>query len=228
MGELDSFLARVLDARKAHHVSGHFAAGVVAPELALLVKALYAEGLDGLGGLGCDLPLEIDEIARLAQFSVQFGDIHGEQRSELAASAGGKLDVGGNRPDRLDRCGYRERFAVSVEDAAARRRHFENARIAGLALLLQEVGPQRLQVYRAQGEQRESAKQRREHEARAPHGKADESLGRRLCGAAHRAFSVATTRTRRGSGERMPSVPVAIFSTRWCRPQVLASSCRRP
>src|SRR5688572_9630124 len=59
-GELQAFLAGIVHAGEADHVSSHFAARVVAPELAMLVYARQAERRDRIGGLGRQLPLEVN------------------------------------------------------------------------------------------------------------------------------------------------------------------------
>jgi hypothetical protein len=153
---------------------------------------------------------QIHEIARcIGELAPQLCCFHTEQRRELCLLARPEHGrVGWNRPDRLDRCRYRERFAVPVDDLAAGRRDFNDPRIARVALFLEEVGVDRLQVQRARGEHRECGNQHGEHHARAPHRQAYEALR----GRAHR--EGVTTRTRRGSGARMPRVPVAMRSTR--------------
>ena len=127
VGELDALLAGVVDAGEADHVSGHFAARVVAPVFALLVDALQAERRDRVGGLGRHLALQVDEVAR------RVGELLVDLlRPRIASSAasfcfwpGAELDVARNRPDRLHRRRHRERVAVAIEDAAARRRHLD-------------------------------------------------------------------------------------------------------
>src|SRR6185436_9842933 len=225
MRELDAFLARVVDPGKADYVSGYFTAGIVAPIFDVLVNALEAELLHRRRGLGSDLALEVDEVARaIAQTLVELDLLHREQRGELAPLAVAGIDVAGNCPHRFHRRRHRERFAVAIEHAPARGRNLHHARIARLALLLQEVGLHRLQPHRARGEYGEAGAEGNQHHACAPHGQAHQAL---RC-LAHRPVSRPTRRTRRGSAARRPSERVASFSTRECSPQVLASSCRRP
>src|SRR6185503_3869242 len=130
------------------------------------------------------------------------------------------------RPDGFHRRGDRHRLAVPVEDASARGRNFEHARKTRLALHLQEIGIDCLEVDRPAGKNPERGKQSQQHDPCAPDRQANEQ-GR--SGNAHFALSSRfTRRTRRGSGARMPSALPAIFSTRECSPQVLASSCSWP
>ena len=223
--ELDAFLTVVVDPGEADDVSRDFAAWVVAPVFAMLVNALQPERRDALRDIGRHLALEVDEIARwVRELPRKFIACQAEQGCELAPLGARELRVGRDRPDRLYRGGHRERLAVAIKDAAARRRHFDEARVARVAFLLQEVGLQRLQVQRTRAKHRERCQQRRKHKARAPDRQAHQALRRSI----QRAAPGVTMRTRLGSGARRRSVPVAIFSTRECRPQVLASSCSRP
>ena len=182
---------------------------------------------------GGDLALEVDEVALgVGELALELARRHREQRGEPASLRRRRLDVLRDRPDRLHRRRDGERLAVAVEDPAAGRRHLEHAGVARLALLLQEIGLQRLQVDRRAGEHREGRQQRdQRRSARARPAGAPASAGwprSFLLRPRRRLGRVRPLVTRRGSGARMPSVPVAIFSTRACRPQVLASSCSWP
>ena len=86
-------------------------------------------------------------------------------RRELLALGGRRVHVLGNRPDRLHRRRDRERIAVAIEHAPARRRDFEQARIARVAFSLQEIGLERLQHDCAGDEHGERGKEREQHEA---------------------------------------------------------------
>src|SRR5688572_19560027 len=225
MGELDPFLPGVIDAGKADYVSGYFTPRVVAAIFDMVMQAFESERLHRGGGFRGHLPLEIDEVlGGVREPLLQFGVGKGQQRRELAPLGERRLDVAGNGPDRLHRRRYRQRLAVAVENAAAGGGNLEHARIARVALFLQEIGLHRLEVERAAGEHGEADAERDQHKARAPHRQAHQAL---RC-AGHRPASRPTRRTRRGSAGRRPSERVASLSTRECRPQVLASSCSRP
>src|SRR4051812_8752544 len=222
-GQLDALLAGIVHAGEADKMRRHFAARIVAAELAVLIDPPQAERGDRIPRIRRHLALQIDKVAcRFVELLLQLANLDAEQRGELAALRGGELNVPRNRPDRLHRRGDRQRVAAAVDDPAARRRNLEEARIARVTLALQELGFERLEIERAPSEEREACGERRKHEPRSPDREPDQPLGHR----AHR--DGATSLTRRGSGARMPRVEAAILSTRWARPQVLASSCNCP
>src|SRR5690606_32695012 len=100
---------------------------------------------------------QVDEVARdVADLALELARRHVEEGSELPSLPERELHVRRDRPDRLDGRRDGERLAVAIEDRAARGRDLEHARVAGLALVLQEIGPQRLQVDRAADEEREA------------------------------------------------------------------------
>jgi hypothetical protein len=217
------FLADVVHSGETDHVRGQLSAGVVAAEFAVLIDPLQAQRRDGIGRVGRDLALEVHEVARaLVEPFLQGARVEAEQRGELPVLRHGELDVARDRPDRLDRRRDGERVATAVDDPAARRRDLDEARGARVALALEELGLHGLQVQRSRGEQGERGRDRREHEPRAPDREPDQPLGR----GAHREDG--TSLTRRASGARMPSAEAAMRSTRWCSPQVLASSWSCP
>src|SRR5205823_9080411 len=136
--ELNALLTVVIDPGEADDVSCYFAARVVPPVFAMLVYALQPERLDALGDIRRHLALEIDEIARcVSELLPKFIALQGEQGCELAPLGAGELRVGRDRPDRFHRGGHGERLAIAIQDAAARRRHFDEARVARVAFLLE-------------------------------------------------------------------------------------------
>ena len=227
--ELHALLPGVLDAGEPDHVRGRFAARVVTAELAVLVQAGNAQLRHARRRLGRNLAPEVDEVLRIpGQLLLELARHHVEERGKPLPLRWRSFHVLGNRPNRLHRRRDREGVAVAVEDPAARGGHFEQARVARVALFLQESGFQRLQVDRARNEHAEGGEKREQHEACAPDRQAHQrGRGR---GAHWRAAASRSsiTRTRRGSGARRPRVPEAILSTRACSPQVLDSSCSCP
>ena len=147
VGELDSLLAAVVHIGEAEQMRSHFAVRVVAAVLTLERNTRKAKLHDLGRGVGRQVALQVDELAiLLGEAASDLTLVHAEQSSELAALAGaqGRIDRAG--PDRLDRGGHRERLAVAVGDHAAVSGQLEDAGIARLALLLQEVVVQHLQI----------------------------------------------------------------------------------
>src|SRR5690606_30059203 len=107
--------------------------------------------------------------------------------------------------------------------------HLDRARVARLALLLQETVVHRLQVEGATGKHRRAGEQRQQQQARPPHRQL--ALEQRIVleGDArllHGCGSI--TSTCPGAGTAMPSRSRAKRSTRACAAQVLCSSCSCP
>src|SRR5919201_1780435 len=211
VGELETFLTCVVHAGEADEMRRDLSGRIVTPVFALLVDAGEPKFRDGLGALRRQLALEIDEVAALlGEPAVELAARHAKLRGELAALGASQIDIARNRPDRLHRRRNRKRLAMPVEDAPARRRHFQHARIARIALLLQKVGLDGLKIERARAKQPERAREGREHNARAPRRQAHETLRRSPDRAGHCPGSRGTSRTRRVSGERSRSVPTAM------------------
>ncbi len=214
-GELDAFLALVLDVGEPQDVRHHLTTRVVAAELLLLVNTGQAQVCDLLGDLRRHLALEIGEVAPGGQLGVELLDVHLEQAGELARLRRLELRVGRDCPHRTHRRAHRENVALAVCDATTSGGHFERTRIARLALGLQEIVIHPLQIKRPPA-QRQGASHQAEHDqARTPgrqltleQGVVIESDGTLFlhdCGS--------TTSTCPAGGRRMPSFSRASFST---------------
>ncbi len=123
-GELQAFLALVVDVGEAEHVRERVALRIEAPVLALARHAGQAEREDPARLVGIDAALEIDEfLARaLRELAREHVDGYAQGLGERGQPVGRLqhfLRVG---PDRFDRRGHRQRLAVAVGDHAARGR----------------------------------------------------------------------------------------------------------
>ena len=210
MRELDALLAGVVDAGEADHVRHDFAARVVAAVLALLVDALDAErrpprrrsrAQSGASGRRSRASRRQGCLLELARFGMA------EQRGELACAALARASTSAGIAH-IDFTGVETASASPLRSRTRPRvaGDLEHARVARLALLLQEIGLHRLQVHARAGQHRERRRAARSaRSARATPAGAPGRCGRG-CSPTGAPPRSSTTRTRRGSGARMPSV----------------------
>ena len=167
-GELEAFLADVVDACEAEQVAGDFARRVVAPVLAQQVHARDTERRgrarrrsDACGARDRRTRDRGLLVTRRASHCGSRSSAFGEPREFLRRLR----ELGGVRPDRVDRRAHRERLAVAVEDHAAIGRELRDAREARIALLLEEALVDHLQVDRARDQH--AGRERKQREQRA-------------------------------------------------------------
>src|SRR3569623_552223 len=149
---------------------------------------------------------------------LQPGTIDIEGLGEWLPLAARREEIAWIGPDGIDRRTDRERLAVAVGDHAAVRGHAHHAELPRIALPLQKLLVQELQIDRAP------------HEAAHRHGHDGEqrdtpaAVGLRLVGYSH-GFN---TTIALGSGISIPSCALATSSMRPCVAQVLCSNCSWP
>jgi hypothetical protein len=174
-GELDAFLAVVLDVGEADHVRRRFALGIKALRIRNARDAREVELVDMRGRFRIDLALEQHE-ALVAGYAVrELGKRHIEELRQRRMSR--FVEQLRRSPDFV--CGETDgqHRAIAVDDAPARRIEFDGALIALLPLFDVEVLIDDLHPERAADQRSE----RREHEdhdqLRAPHGQARDEDG---------------------------------------------------
>ena len=89
-------------------------------------------------------------------------------QSQLLGLLNTETSVGGNRPNRLHRRRHCQHVAVTVGNAAARRGNLEVAPVTRLALLLQEIVIEHLQIERTADQHAKTREDQERHQARAP------------------------------------------------------------
>src|SRR5262249_10172215 len=142
------------------------------------------------------------------------------------------LQVLGAHPDRFHGRRDRERLAVAVAHRSTGGRHLDDAPVARLALRLEEIGVDGLQVERSGGERGEAGDREDEEEARAPPLELQAKLrGAPLEALVELALELhfgglpgVTTTVVLASGKRMPSEREASDSIRLFVAHVLCSS----
>ncbi len=175
--QLDAFLAFVLDTGEAEHVRGHFAGRIIATVFILFVDARQAERQDFRGHVGGDLPLDENEVTVGRQLATEFMNIHLQQARQIPGLRRRQTRIFRNRPDRLDRCRYRQHVVVAIHDATARRRDLDLPFVAGLTLLLQEVVLEHLQVERATDQGSKARQHENQDKTRPPRRQALQQHG---------------------------------------------------
>ena len=168
-GELDAFLAAVFDVGEADDVRRGLAFGVAALVFAHLVHALDAERQHLLGQLLVDLAAQPDEVRAVVELGRELLGAHAEQPRQLrrAAPASASRSFGIAHSDGVGTLSGEDQ-AVAVGDAAAAGGQLERARIAHLALLLEEVGADDLHVGGAAEQHAESPRRPARPGTRAP------------------------------------------------------------
>ena len=97
---------------------------------------------------------------------------HTDQPAQPTQLLGAGTEIRRTCPDRLDRRRDCERLAVTIGDAPAMGADLDHAAVARLALLLQEIVVESLQVERPPGEAQQPSEQNQQQHARAPDRKA--------------------------------------------------------
>jgi hypothetical protein len=219
-GELQPFLAAVVDIGEAQHVCGNLADRIEATELALREHPGRAERDDGFGLVRIHVAAQVDEFL-VGALREALG-----QRLERDRQGGGErrqairelqqfLRIG---PDRFYRRRHRERLAIAVGDHAARSRDRNLAQETRIALLLVELVVEQLQIDRAHDQRARTEPEHAEHGIE-PYPGVDLARAR--------PHGLSTTISA-PSGNFMPSWLRAIWSMRLVSAQVACSSCSRP
>ena len=225
-GQLQPFLAAVVDVGEAQHVRHRLALRVEAAELALRGHARHVEGEDGLGLVGVDPALEVDEflVGALREPAHQLVVGRPQRARQLRDALGMGQQLLRVAPHRFDRGRYRHRLAVAVGDHAARGRDRQFAHEPRLALALVEIGVDQLHPGRAAGEDQGANAQGHADQQHAP----AQVECAAVAVAARRAAHGRTTTMSSASGNFIPNFCRATWSIRLAWAQVACSSCRRP
>ena len=139
-------------------MGGHLAVRVVTAVFALQINAGRAERLDLGGDLRPHVALEIDELpagaaGKAPQEGIGVRAQDTGQRRQIGPRRDQRLGVG---PDGVHGRAHRQGFAVAVQDHAAVGRDGDHPQVTRLALALQELAVEHLQIQGApdQGAQR--------------------------------------------------------------------------
>ena len=145
-GKLHALQPLVIDAGEADKVRSHFAGRIVAAEFAVLPDAGQLQRRDFFTDFRRQLPAQEYERLVAGQPLRQFLRIHIQNTGQLLCLLLRKTHIRRNGPDRFHRRGYGQDVAVAISDAPARGGNLQIAAIARLALFLQKVFVQHLQI----------------------------------------------------------------------------------
>jgi hypothetical protein len=197
----------------------HFAVRIETTELALRIHAWDAARDYRLGIVGIDMPAQVDEFLvgplrdALGQHVLRYAERLRQFRQAFRMLQQ-FLRVG---PDRLHRRRHRQRFAVAVDDHAARGRDRHFAQEAGIALVLVKILVEQLHLRGATDQH---------DRTQAEHATQHQQARFRLIGTGADFHGLITTMSA-PSGDFMPSFSVATCSMRLVSDQVACSSCKR-
>ena len=203
--KLDALLAPILDVGEADHVRRRFALGVLALVLGELVHALELERAHRSASGSSTWRRSQTKFWLSPIFASSSAGFMPSARASRARDAGsGSMSFGMAHSDR-HRHARGEDQPVAVGDAATARRQLDRARVARLALTLEERRLEHLHVQRAPEQHAERAADERDEEARAPRRRLGrEQRARRVAHASH-----AAGRRRRGATATTHDTPSA-------------------
>ena len=190
--ELHTLLAVVFHIGKAHHMRGSLAFRVLAAVFGALVNALEIEFCNLLGVVGVDLTLEPNKAFILV--GELFGQLsfgNAQQLRELLALAVFQRHILRNSPDAGRRHAGRQYQSIAIQNTAAIGWQLQRAVVAHLALVLEEVVVEDLDIGRARAQTHKTQGQRAHNKFAAPYRRAagQQGAGGVLDAAAHGCFS---------------------------------------
>ena len=220
--QFDPLQALVVHAGETDDMGGHVAGRVEAAVFLFLMHAGEFVHRDAIGGFRRHLALDEGEGLFGCDLGIQLAHPHVQQAGQLALLLATHLPgITRNRPDGLHRRRYGQHVAVAVDDLAARGRNLDVAQVTGIALLLQEVVVDHLQIEAAADQCQEGAHQQQPDGTRTP------ALQRQL---QNRAFGEAMTalRTTTDNHQRPPFFAATATVGGTTRPSASgATMCRR-
>ena len=168
-GELNAFLANVLNIGEAHHMRCGLALGVLALVLLALVNALDSQGHHFLGHAQIHLPLEPDEaLVFVGQPLVQLGHRQLEQTSQLFESVRVTFHVFWHGPNAGCWDAGRQDQAIAVQHPATVGRQVERSGKTHGPLLLKKIIFNDLDMNRSHRQHTKSKRNRRHDQFAAP------------------------------------------------------------
>ena len=220
VGQLYTFLALVIDIGEAKNVRRDLAGRVIATLFFLQIETHDLKALQGIAFVGCQMPLQVDELLVQTRHDQRFELI--ERKAEDLAQLGplvARFDEAPRlHPGRLCGGANRKRLAVAIEDHAAVGIDTFRAQIARVAMALQEFALVDLQIQRTPGQYQRTEHEQADHQAAPQLEFATAFIARDHC----------SSTTRPGVGTTMPSLSLASCSTRNSVPQVACSSSSWP
>ena len=219
--QLDTFATAVVDIGKADRMGHHFASRVETPKLLDGVHAGHLQGDHAFALLRGQPTDQIDELALgvlLDAVGEQLG-ILPERRRQLRPAFLGGHQLLGVGPQGGDRGAHRQRFAVAVSDQAPVRRDGYMPHATRVALALEEVMVDHVQVDDSPDDGADHRQQQADDHAEPPWVEGALEIIQ---------FHGATILTSAGSGTRMRNCSTARLSMRLWAVQVLCSRINRP
>ena len=220
-GQLQAFLAGVIDIGEAQHLAGHFTRWVVATIFAFEIDARNTKLAHRVGNRRRQLPDQVQELAILIAGDAlyEFLAVKLQCLRQARNLIGGRRQFLGIHPHGVHRRADRKGLAIAIGDHAAMRSDGSNAREALVAFRGVEIVLIQLQMRRLGEQPRSRRHQQAKHQPDPP--------AKRACCPVTRIPGThgATILISWAGGVAMCRRLLATFSTKACCDQALCSSC---